>query len=416
MMKKMCAVLILAGLAGLGLPSSGQQLREERTVVNVGVPVRVFLGERFVPDLTLNDFEVYEDGVLQKLEAVYLVRGTAVERREELTRFAPKTNRHFYLFFEITEYTAKIGEALDYFIGNVLLPGDTLSVITPLKTYRMHLEALEVQPKARIADQLKGLLRQDSVLGNSEYRHVVSELENIARALTRAILDSENGASATGPIEPITNSLLATDFSPEQLLMEYAATLANFESFRKLDLDRMVSFASLLKEEEGQKYVFVFYQREFLPEVEPRILEPFLTLNQDRPDVQYAVASVFDFYKRYNTFDLDKIKQVYAHASIAIHFLFIAEPRKQAPGLIFRERSEDIYSAFKEMAVATGGFVESSANPEMLLKHAVDSAENYYLLYYTPLNAQRDGRFRRISIKVKSGGYRVTNRQGYIAD
>lgn len=416
MKKKMLGVLILAGLAALGLPSSGQQLSEERTVVNVGVPVRVFQGERFISDLTLNDFEVYEDGVLQKLQAVYLVRGTAVERREELSRFAPNTNRHFYLFFEITEYTPKIGDVLDYFIGNVLRPGDTLSVITPLKTYRMHLEALEVQPKAKIAAQLKGILRQDSVAGNSEYRRVVIELEDIARALTRAILDSEAGQGGEGSSDPMIGNIRATDYTPEQLLMQYAATLSNFESFRKLDLDRMIRFASLLKEEEGQKYVFVFYQREFLPEVEPRILEPFLTLNQDRPDVQYAVASVFDFYKRYNTFDVEKVKQVYAHSSISIHFLFISEPHKHSPGLIFREKSEDIYSAFKQMAIATGGFIDTSANPETLFKRALESSENYYLLYYSPLNAQRDGRFRQITIKVKRGNYRIVNRQGYIAD
>ena len=42
-------------------------------VINVEVPVRVFDGGRFVRDLTIKDFEVYEDGEEQKIEAVYLI-------------------------------------------------------------------------------------------------------------------------------------------------------------------------------------------------------------------------------------------------------------------------------------------------------------------------------------------------------
>lgn len=81
-------ILIPSGLGGLlgicaflGMGSLvSQQLQHEVTVVNVEVPVRVFDGDRFVEGLTLNDFEVYEDGVPQKVEAAYLIRKTTVLR------------------------------------------------------------------------------------------------------------------------------------------------------------------------------------------------------------------------------------------------------------------------------------------------------------------------------------------------
>jgi hypothetical protein len=412
-MKK--AVLAAVGLA-LATVLGGQTLREETTVVNVGVPVRVFQGSDFVDDLKLDDFEVYEDGRLQKLEAVYLVHGTAVARREEISRYAPDTNRHFYLFFEISEFTSQIGQALDYFVEKVIRPGDTLSVVTPLRTYRLRLKALEVQSKPRIADQLKGLVRQDSLTGNFEYVEVVKELQDIARALAIAIRTSQADPNSTLGLNDASAPFLRVDSFPEELILQYAAVLSRLDALRRLDFEKISQFASLLKDEGGQKYVFIFYQREFLPQVDPRLLNSYLDLNQERPDIQHAAASIFDFYRRYNNFDVNRVKESYADASIGIHFLFISEPVPHVPGLIFREKSEDVYAALREMAVATGGFFEASANPSSLLKDAVDSAENYYLLYYSPQNTVRDGRFRRITVKVKNRDCRVSYRQGYIAN
>ena len=81
---------------------------QESLVINIEVPVRVFDGKVFVDSLTLKDFEVYEDGVRQKVEAVYLVKKKNIERREEKKSFVPKTSRDFFLFFEISEYSAKL--------------------------------------------------------------------------------------------------------------------------------------------------------------------------------------------------------------------------------------------------------------------------------------------------------------------
>ena len=112
---------------------------EQSLVINIEVPVRVFKGGEFIDNLSLNDFEVFEDGVLQKIDAVYLVKKRSIERSEEKKRFSPATSRNFFLNFEVTDYSAKMGEALENFIQNVLLPGDDLIVISPMTTYRLTL-------------------------------------------------------------------------------------------------------------------------------------------------------------------------------------------------------------------------------------------------------------------------------------
>lgn len=81
-----------------------------------------------------------------------------------------------------------------------------------------------------------------------------------------------------------------------------------------------------------------------------------------------------------------------------------------------QERSDDIFSAFNEMARATGGFVESSARADYLFQRALEASENYYLLYYSPLNYETDGKFKEIKVRVKNKNYKVIYRLGYFAD
>jgi hypothetical protein len=400
--------LLLFILTGLTL---AQQLAVESTVINIEVPVRVYKASRFVANLTIDDFDIYEDGKPQKLEAVYLIKKRSIERKDELTRFVPQTERNFFLFFEISEYTEKIGEAMDFFIQNVIMPGDSLTIVTPMKTYRLKPKAFEGFIRKDIVEQLKKILRRDSQDGSSEYRSAITDLENLAMAMAGSI--SNQKASIGNELSETTGSVPEKDLPVDTLLNRYSEILAYVESLRTIDQSKLLDFSKFLKSETGQKYVYLFYQREFLPKIEPRILYTYIELYQDRPDIYQTVQGIFEFYRRDVLIDVNAVKQAYADSSVAIHFLLITTPTKQLPGIKYFEHSEDVFSAFLEMARATGGFVETSANASFLMKSAVESSENYYLLYYTPRPYNKDGKFHKIVVKVKDKDCRVTHRLGY---
>jgi hypothetical protein len=84
--------------------------------------------------------------------------------------------------------------------------------------------------------------------------------------------------------------------------------------------------------------------------------------------------------------------------------------------LVLDNISAETFGAFHEMAKATGGTTDSSANMASSFQRAVISSENYYLLYYAPKNYRADGKFKNIKVKVKGMNYKVTHRAGYIAD
>jgi hypothetical protein len=386
---------------------------EQATVINIEVPVRVFQNGNFVENLTIDDFEVWEEGIPQRIEAVYLIKKRTVERSEEKRRFVPSTDRIFFLFFEISEYTPEIGDAIDYFHEHVLVPGDNLIVVTPMNTYRLRSRVLEFQSKKELSRQLKELLRKEALMGNAEYRGAVQELIGLAKLLAAGSPDGLG--NDTVQLDEYTLSGYGR-MPIEKQLMKYMNILERIRKLRRVDQKKLLDFAKVLRNEAGQKYVFLVYQREYIPQLEPSILNKYLVAFQDKPHILRGLYSMSHTSRRDISFDVDLVKQAYADSSIAIHFLFLTPAVKHVQGVYFQERSEDIYGAFREMADATGGFVDTSANPASSFRRAVDAAENFYLLYYSPNDYRKDGRFREIKVRVKEKNFKVVHRMGYFSN
>ena len=97
-------------------------------------------------------------------------------------------------------------------------------------------------------------------------------------------------------------------------------------------------------------------------------------------------------------------------------FLPIAKKPHFVESVDFGSQPQDLFAAFKEMVQANGGFFETSSNPLSSFRKAMEAAENYYLLYYTPKNYTSDRKFKNIKVKVKNKGYRILHRAGYFSN
>ncbi len=411
-------IVLLAVLVLSAGTLAAQTIQHETRAVNIEIPVRVFKGADFIDTLKLEDFEVFDNGRPQKLEAAYLVKKAAIERREETRPFMPWTARHFTLLFEMSDYDPRLYEGLRFFVDNVLIPGDSLVLITPMKTYRMRMEISIESDRKLILDRILDLLRRDILIANAEYRGVVDDLKKLSGVLASSARGSTGGGSETpvtiiGGMEVDPASYAA---SFEENLQIYSAVLQRLERMRAVDESKFVNFARYLKGLDGQKDVFLFYQREFIPKIHPKVLTNLMSLYNERADIVFNLMTLFDHSYRESMIDTDSIIKAFSNASTSIHFLFLSTTPPSAPGVVMEERTEDIFLPFREMARATGGFTETSGNFGAIMRAAVSALENYYLLYYTPDDYRTDGGFRTIEVRVKGGGYRVTHRAGYIAD
>lgn len=411
------AMASVAALAGQQVP----QIQHETRTVNIEVPVRVFKGDAFVDRLSIADFEIYENGVPQTLDAVYLVKKASIERQEGTHAGAPDTGRHFYLFFELVEYDPKVADALEYFVQRVLANGDELIVVTPVKTYRMKSDILKSATRDLVLAKLLGLLRRDTLVGNAEYQDILHEMTSLATAVGASVggvsgSTVDTARQAMGDPFAAVDTMYESQRSVEEQLQLYADCLGRLEHIRKLDTVQVDGLASFVRDQPGQKEIFLFYQREYIPKIDPSVMNALMSIYNQRPEVTQTLSGIFDFFHRDVGVEIEAVKRLYADAGAAIHFLYLTRPAPKVRGLAMEEASEDIFSPFREMARATGGYIASTANLGAAMRSAVAAAENYYLLYYTPKDYRADGKFRSLEVRVKGEGLRTTYRLGYIAD
>ena len=369
---------------------SAQELQHDAVAINIEVPVRVFKGDQFIDHLTMADFEVYEDGLLQKIEAVYLIKKTDIQREdtqvkkeEARKRYAPQVSRNFILMFEVIDYLPKMKEAVEFFFEKIMTPQDTLMVATPMKTYKFNKKALADIPKENISTLLNETLRKDIKKGSMEYNSLLRDYK----------------------------SLMRSDFPLDQLLFLLKDKIREFARLRELNEKKIQDFAEYLKNMPGQKHVFLFYQKELFPL--PEILFESFEYLELKGELMTLIPQ-----------NIDRIKQSFSDSSIAIHFLFITKPQREIAsaydtrqqGMAWEDISAGMFNTFQQMSRSTGGLTESSANIAFSLEKAAAASENYYLLYYSPKNYRADGKFREIKVKVKGQDCRVTHRAGYFAD
>jgi VWFA-related protein len=376
-------VIVLSITVMLAVILAAQELQHEAIAINVEVPVRVFKGGSFIEDLTIGDFELFEDGVKQKIDAVYLIKKTTIEREESelakeaaMQRFAPKPAlRQFVLVFEVIDYSPYLDDVIDYFFDNVFAPEDNLAIVTPLNTYHMNNELFAEKPVQAVADELKSKLKKDIRMGNAEYK-----------------------------------SIMRSIISGEATYIDYF----RLKSMRRLEQEKVLEFAETLKKIEGQKNVFFLYQRDAIPGSNAPIG------NLTTSDYLYSSSEL----EKDIAFDVDKVKQAFSDSMISAHFIYIAGTEQfqqsvlnmEPSGAITRDWSMHTFGALFEVAKATGGLTDTSANPAASFQKASDATENYYLLYYTPKDFVADGSFRNIKVKIKGKNYKVTHRAGYFAD
>lgn len=401
-------IILLAILLSITLSLSYQQQQYEVTVINVSVPVRVFEGNNFVDNLMIEDFELYEDGKLQKIEALYLTKKTQIERREESRSFMPFVSRRFYFLFEQSEHNPKLAEAMDYFFSNVFLQGDTLEVMTPVKNYTLPPQALKSNSKESIAKELNSLIRKDTMIGSAQYMTLIKELKSLARRIS----------SLVGATPGISTEIGAdSGFSQleQYLLPRYRENLEQLEQIRVKDEKKFFRFAAQLKRLEGQKNVFFFYQREFRPDLHPRVVNRIMSDYQDQPNILATLQDLMLSYSRNPKMNVDLLKKAFADSSILFNFIYMHQEQETTSGIQMTEQSEDVFDTFTQIAEATGGITNTSQNPAAAFKAASEIAEFYYLLYYSPEDYRKDGKYRNIEVKVKNRDCKITHRQGYFA-
>ena len=389
-----------------------KNIQEEVTVIAVEVPVRVLAKGRFVRDLTKDDFEIYENGVLQPITG-FEVRSRRIsvpaDISEEDLKIEPE-NRRFLLSFNMFDYQDSVGEAVDHFFASTFRKGDQVIILTegnlfPIETGR---------GVAKIAQDVKDTLKKFKVISTMQ---ILSAFQNLRSEADRLILALQGRMG-----QAWDQAVMAFYRNYERIWMEYK------RQFITPDLELYRSLIKRIKAVEGEKWALCFQQREMFPElknegrlertirelVDTPSEDPRITTQQRNVrSMQMQLQRLFDVSGDMPT---EALKNLLLEANITFHLILIKSYRTLIErDFELREVGSDYEDCFRQISASTGGHTAFSNKVTEAMIEASQTEDYYYLLAYSPKEdpAQKP---LSIDVKVKQKGVDVIHLKEFLRE
>ena len=395
-------------VAGQQPPAEPQQPTFKTGVQLVEVDVRVFGRDgKFITDLARDDFELFEEGAPQKIEAMLLVdapgslsaAGDPATARPAPPGVPPSTRapsgrQAWIFFFDLNHLTPGSGferarKAVEDFVRDRFRDGDMAGVLAGDKMINNRLTSVreelleavtQVKPRNEARTRFIEMTREWPRLLNAEeaLRVARGEREAIQRAVTRACSD-EDGPCAMADVEVRQKGArLAGDI--------HRASMATLTSLNAL--------ASGLARMPGPKTVVLLSDGFVSQNIET-------TLRSVVGQIARAGARVYAIDVR----GLDRAGQGNLISQGLVE-------DSAGPAVKF----DDLADGPNSVAVDTGGLmIRNENNIGRALDRVAEDSGRYYVLAYQPTDTNFDGKYRAIQVRVKREGLRVRARSGYLA-
>jgi VWFA-related protein len=405
-----------------------------RTGTNfVRVDVYPTKGGNPVQGLGVEDFEVLEDGVRQRIEAFEHVvvmpagpqatRSEPSSQREALQEATNPRSRVFVFFLDTPNVTVegshRIKEPIIRLIDQIVGPDDLVGIMTPA----MSTSNLVLARKTQVIEQQ---LRDNWIWG-TRFGLQLDEREEAYHACYPPLPGEKHHHSA------LTRALIARkrERATFEALQDLVRWLHGIREERKAiitvtegwvryrpdhDLMTLRSYGDNQEEIPGKEVIGVGPTGKLTTkptnEIDPNLLSK-RECDTDRMrlamlDNDQFFRQIIDDANRGNAsfYPIDPRGLPAFDSPIGPD----APPPVSIDRAILRERLESMH----DLAVATDGMaVVNNNNLDVGLRRIADDLTSYYLLGYYSTNPKLDGRYRRLEINVKQPGVDVRARRGY---
>ena len=354
-------------------------------------------------DLTQDDFEVYEDGVLQDVDSFQVVQvdptpelsgepltSVGVTRSDQEVAASRPDIRVFVIFLD--DYHVREGNSIRArrmlidFIENDLIPTDLVGVMYPLMPVADVRLSRNHEAAINAIEQFQGVKYDYEVRNLYEARYNMYPTEIVERVRNEVSLSALRGLmTMLGGLREGRKSVLLvsegyTNYVPPQLRSQVADLRAD-------------------------------------PAVNPSVLDPFAGDNPFEETMSFFEGSAI----------LSDLRRVIRTASRFNASVYSVDPRGLAvfefdmdqPQISYRTDQRALrftQDTLRILAEETGGrAIVNQNNLRPGLQQMLDDASGYYLLGYNSSAAPTDGEFHEIEVRLKRPGLRVRAREGYWA-
>jgi VWFA-related protein len=396
--------MILAVAAGAALaagqqapppaPAADQPEVTFKVQVNyVEVDAAVFdRGGQFVPGLKRDDFEVYEDGVKQDITAFTQVdipieppepapiQAKAPVEPDVVTNEKPFDGRLYVIILD-DKHTAALRSVLvkraaTQFITTFMAANDLAAVLST---------SGQLESTQEFTSNKRLLLRAvDRFMGQKLRSETEERLEEYQRQ-----------SSIPGTISKVDD--------PLDMQRGYDARMA---------LESLTRISDWIGSIRGRRKAIVFFSEGIDYDIYDFQKREASTVQEKMRDVIAAATrsnvSIYSIDPRGLTMLGDE--------SINVSGGFPDNPQLNLSNQSFQDSLRNAQNSLRSLSEETGGFAAVNQNDfAKAFTRVVKDNSSYYVLGYYPKNDRRDGRFRKIEVKIKRPGLEVRSRRGYTA-
>jgi VWFA-related protein len=431
------AVALLVGLS-LALPRAQEAQRaigtvkEGVTAVLVDVVVRDRRGQP-IKDLTQADFEITEDGVPQTIGSFtpilegLLGRTSAVGARPAAPAgnaapagaapaiaAGPAVTAIVFHGLSLDSRKRAVQAAQGYL-------GEKEEMSNYVGIFGVDLSLVPLVPFTRNGYAVRQALNRMAT-GSSAGFNAPEMQQQRANAESAAAAAAAAANAATGSAGAGNSGSVGTGAADAKLAQMGAGILAGFQEMERnqsgyVATDALMAIVRTLGRLPGRKSVVLFSEGLSIPTAVARLFSGVIDA-ANRANVSIYTIDAVGLRAES---EQQKVRNMVTGAGAASEGGYSAEGGGGSYTRGVLEANENALNSdpatlLKQLAVETGGQSFNNTNNLKPAFERVDSdLRNYYMLGYTPINTEFDGKFRTIQVKVKRSGVTVAARKGYVA-
>ena len=393
--------LLLCSFLLLGrLPAVAQQeiLKEKVTVVNVEVPVRVFLDGAPLAGLGKGDFRLTEGGEEQAING-FTVRRKKINVENIALRpdAAALPGRYFVLVFRVIEYNQQMRNGVHYIFDRLLRQKDKQLVMVNDRTLLLNPD-LTLEGRREILDQM---LDEEAVRARQKLeQYFLSIKHDLDQTRLRTLLERNSNFYAPRIID---------------FLNRYLDTWNEFKNkYLVPDLDKFYNFARHLEKMSEEKWVLSFFQIEMFPnmkiggQIRSEIESLISSLQVDRSEdalhsriMEQQLMRIDRELNAADTFPVEEVSKMLVKVDTTYHSFIMGVQREAfSEDLEYKKVASDIENSLREITRRSGGEVIFSGDVGSSLRAIEKREDVYYVLTYEPRDPGRRGK-----VKVQLAGH-----------
>jgi VWFA-related protein len=441
-MKKFAVMVLTAALiAPAPAQDQSKPVRQDEKVAvgTVEVLLDVIVKDkrgRAVTDLSVADFEVFEDGALQPVESFRLItRNSAGESRKASSTVpdtaSAKANANpsspskpvspsnpdvgvsvVALVFDRLSQDARkrAHDAAMSYVG-----GDS-SLNNFVGVFAVNLSVNTVQNYTTDVGLVKKGIEKAGAMVSSSFESKTLDTGSVVAAAQREAVQAAATAAQSGGAA----AAAAVDQTFEAMRMRTEET---FEALQRdqqgyATTNGLMAVVNSMSRLPGRKAVLFFSEGVSIP---PNVRQHFRSVIHAANRANVSVYAVDAAGLRAESTLLATREEINARSRQRMENLDRVMTSAGGPLTRGLERNEDLLnyspeSGLTQLAQQTGGaFIGGANDIGSKLKEIDEDLGTYYLLTYSPTNQNYDGKFRNISVKVKRSGVDALARRGYYA-